>query len=81
MPNQEMMLRELLFQALLNHPLPWRIEQDWTYEVTASDDYIIAKCRTRQEAEEFISFAEKFWQQVQEEGEVVERELGLLDQE
>lgn len=80
MSDHEMMLRRLLFQALLDHPLPWRIEEDWTKEVTASDGFIIVKCRTREEAGEFISFAEGFWQKHLEASEAVERELGL-DQE
>lgn len=51
-------LRETLgWQAIL-HPLPWRIESDWTEEVIASDDAVIAKCRDSETAEAIIALAE-----------------------
>ena len=50
-------LEELAFQTFLDHPLPWKIEQDWTWEVTASDGCIIAKCRSREVAEAVVAWA------------------------
>lgn len=52
---------ELLFQQMQDHPLPWHIEHDWTYEVTAADGHIIAKCRFPGQAGLIIQRA-GFWQ-------------------
>lgn len=51
------LLGEVLFQQALRHPLPWRVESDWTEEVITSDGYCIAKCRTRAEAQAIIVVA------------------------
>jgi hypothetical protein len=51
------LLGEVLFQQALQHPLPWRVESDWTEEVRASDGYCIAKCRTQAEAQAIIAVA------------------------
>ncbi len=51
-------LEELAFQTFLNHPLPWKIEQDWTWEVIASDGHIVAKCPSREEADAVVAWAE-----------------------
>lgn len=53
------MARYLLHRQIVVNPLPWRIERDWTYDVTASNDEIVAKCQTHGEAEEIIQIAEK----------------------
>lgn len=50
--------RELVFQNMLQHPLPWRVEQDWTSEVLASDGYCIAKC-SAVDAKEVVAFAQE----------------------
>ena len=55
----ERMVRYLLFHQMLNNPMPWRAERDWSYEVTASNGVVIAKCQTQEEAEEIIQMAEK----------------------
>ena len=44
---------------MLDHPLPWRIQRDWSYEVTASDGHIIAKCQQQEEAMEIVGLSEK----------------------
>lgn len=51
------LLGEVLFQQALRHPLPWRVESDWTEEVITSDGYCIAKCRTQAEAQAIIAVA------------------------
>lgn len=51
------LLESVLFQQALQHPLPWRIESDWTEEVITSDGYCIAKCRTVKEAVSIIAVA------------------------
>jgi len=52
------MTRNLLFHQLLNNPLPWKIDRDWTYEVVASNGSTIAKVQTPDEADEIIKAAE-----------------------
>jgi len=44
---------------MIKNPLPWRVERDWAYEVTASNGAIIAKCHTHEEATEIIQAAKK----------------------
>lgn len=53
------MIDDLVRHAVLHHPLPWRIEDDWTREVTAKDGTIIAKCMTHARAAAIIATAEK----------------------
>ncbi len=62
--TQEKMIRYLLFHQMLNNPLPWRVERDWTYEVTASNGQIVAKCQKHEEAMEIIETAEKIKKQI-----------------
>lgn len=49
---------DLVLSALLAHPLPWRVEQDWTHEVTAADGTIIAKCMTYDRAAAIVAMAQ-----------------------
>ncbi len=49
----------LAVQAWIVHPLPWRIEHDWTVEVHAADGCIVAKCQSDEEAESVIEWAEE----------------------
>lgn len=51
--------QHLAVQSWINHPLPWRIEHDWTVEVHASDGHIVAKCSTQEEAESVIKWAKE----------------------
>lgn len=48
---------DLVRHALLAHPLPWRVERDWTHEVTAKDGAILAKCMTPARAEAVVAEA------------------------
>ena len=52
----EKALKLILEELIEEHPLPWTIDQDWTWEVTASDGHIIAKISydTFKEAKELI---------------------------
>lgn len=51
--------RDMVFHHLLNHPLPWRVERDWTHEVTAADGTVIVKCMTGEQAAAVIAMAEE----------------------
>lgn len=62
--SSEQMIRYLLSHQMLENPLPWRVERDWSFEVTASNGHIIAKCQKHEEAEEIIETAEKIDQEV-----------------
>ena len=53
-------LRCMLTHAVITHPLPWRIEQDWTWEVIAANGATVAKCQTPAEAQAIVSLAETF---------------------
>jgi hypothetical protein len=57
------LLTEVLYQLLDDHPLPWRVEPDWTQEVRAADGAIVAKFRTREEADALIAIAEEVGKQ------------------
>ena len=61
---QEKVIRYLLHQQMFENPLPWRVEKDWSYEVTATNGQIIAKCRNHEEAVEIIGTAEKINQEI-----------------
>ena len=56
--QREEMGRELLWMAVVTHPLPWRVEDDWTHEVIASDGACIAKCMTPEAAQFIVDEAE-----------------------
>lgn len=60
----EKMARELVWNQVLYHPLPWRIESDWTEDVIASDGHIVAKCRSHSDAMEIVELAEKIRKEV-----------------
>lgn len=56
-------LRQLVHGMLREHPLPWRVERDWTYEVldprglgAASE---VMKCHTASQAMALIALAEE----------------------
>lgn len=53
-------LRRMVQYAMLSHPLPWHIEEDWTKEVSAADGFIIVKCMTMAEAATIIREAEEY---------------------
>jgi hypothetical protein len=58
--DNELALLRLVFETQLRrHPLPWRVERDWTFEVKSLDHAIIAKCMTHEQATAIISLAEE----------------------
>lgn len=50
---------DMVSHNLIHHPLPWRVERDWTHEVTAADGTIITKCQTHEHAAAVITLAEQ----------------------
>lgn len=56
--------RTMVFHQLLYHPWPWRIESDWTWEVTASDGFVVAKT-DRTTAQDIIALAEEIHESFQ----------------
>ena len=50
--------RELLYRQIMKHPLPWKVEQDWTWEVIAANGTCLAKFRFQHQAEEMVAAAE-----------------------
>jgi len=73
--QNNLVLREVFFQVLLVHPLPWKVERDWTYEVIANDGVIVAKCKSNEDAETVIEFAKEFKAKLDADGEKVEEFL------
>ena len=50
------LLQRIVHQILLRqHPLPWRIEWDWTCEVLDARNQRVLSCRTAAEADELIT--------------------------
>jgi hypothetical protein len=68
------MLRDVVFQQMLDHPLPWRIESDWTEEVTASDGHIVAKS-DHSTAQAIIALAEQIRAELDESSEQFKKEM------
>jgi hypothetical protein len=66
---------DLLRHAVLNHPLPWTVERDWTFEVTAKDGTIIAKCMTHERAATIIAMAEQVRDDLDKAAEECEKDL------
>lgn len=57
MTDQEWLLRQFINSALYKYPLPWRIEQDWTWEVMDVAGQIVMKCQSRSQAETLLAIA------------------------
>jgi hypothetical protein len=55
--NMTAWAKELLFRQLMKHPLPWTIDQDWTWEVLDSKGNCIAKFQTHGDAQAMIDAA------------------------
>jgi hypothetical protein len=69
----ETLLSRMLLGAILEHPLPWRVEQDWTNEVTDADGNIVVKCQTAEEAQAIIDLA------MQQDDELIKMETAMSE--
>ena len=49
--------RHLVRPLIARHPLPWRVDYDWTVEVYDANDQIVIKLMTAAQAQELIEFA------------------------
>lgn len=49
--------RHLVRPLIKKHPLPWRVDYDWTAEVYDAKDQIVIKLMNGGQAEELITFA------------------------
>lgn len=49
--------RRLVRHLMTGHPLPWRLEFDWTVEVTDANGAIVIKCIHADEANEIVTLA------------------------
>lgn len=61
-------LGTVLGHLLKIHPLPWRIEEDWTAEVQDADGALVCKFsqQHRQQAARFIHYAEEHAKRMKE---------------
>lgn len=59
--NQEhkWLLENLTSELINNHPLPWHIDRDWTYEVLDANNGIVLKCQTMKQAETLIKLVDE----------------------
>jgi len=51
--------RTLVLDLIYKHPLPWRIDHDWTVEVLDAKDRVVAKLKTDADAMALIHFADQ----------------------
>lgn len=77
-PNYKQMARDMIHYAMMYHPLPWRIEEDWTSEVTAADGTIVCKSAGTY-AQAIIDEAERMDQESKAFEKEFELELTLDD--
>ena len=49
--------RHLVRPLIAKHPLPWRLDFDWTVEVYDAKDQLVIKLMTGVQAQELIEFA------------------------
>lgn len=76
--NMTAWARELLFRQLMKHPLPWTVDQDWTFEVLDSKGACIAKFQRSDQAEEMIAAAEALQAYLVESQRKADEELRAL---
>lgn len=53
----DLLVRELVRPLIDRHPLPWRIDHDWTVEVVDANGECVTKLVSRDMAERFIAIA------------------------
>lgn len=70
--DQLRVLRAFVRQALDHHPLPWRVDRDWTYEVIDNDDELVIKLATPEDAQTVVDLAKEI--------AAVRKELEELDE-
>lgn len=49
--------RHLVRPLLARHPLPWRLDYDWTVEIYDKNDQLVIKLVNASQANELIEFA------------------------
>lgn len=80
--NKEELLKSvfdrIIHHATLNHPLPWRIELDWTVEVFDANNKMVCKFMTTEEADCFIKLASDSAEQDKEADREFEEVLKML---
>ena len=49
--------RHLVRPLIAKHPLPWRLDYDWTVEVYDAKDHLVIKLVNAAQAQELLEFA------------------------
>lgn len=49
--------RRLVHHLMMGHPLPWRLEFDWTVEIKDANNVVVIKCMHVDEANEIVALA------------------------
>ncbi len=57
--NLSIIVHVLVSEQLKIHPLPWRIERDWAYQVVAVDGAVIAQSHKTEVVECIVQVAEE----------------------
>jgi hypothetical protein len=52
------LLRQLLSNMVIEHPLPWKVEQDWTWEVYDASGKLVVKLGSYDAATTLLEKAE-----------------------
>jgi hypothetical protein len=69
------LLRYFVRQAIDQHPLPWRVDRDWTYELIDRDGELVVKCQTPEDAYGLIELAFQLNAESKTFAETLEKEL------
>ncbi len=56
-PLSPELARHLVRPLIARHPLPWRVDFDWTVEVYDAKDQLVIKLMSAGQAQELITFA------------------------
>ena len=75
--------KDVAHHQLIEHPAPWKIEEDWTYEIYASDGALVAKPSSLKNAVALVEWAARETKEMDETIAEMEREAdkdpALLD--
>ena len=66
LPLSEGTQRHLVRYLMLEHPLPWRLEFDWTVDITDVNNVTVIKCMHVDEANEIVALAKFLWERCNE---------------
>lgn len=72
--DRDFLLRQFVTSVIDCHPTPWRVEQDWTWEVTDAYGYVVMKCMTEAQARALVDLADDVVRERNTESEPARKE-------